>query len=151
MTTVTPAQSRPGQPLRIGIESQLTQILGSPINPDRSNSGKLLWTIYFWQVVTELAKKRCENSWEEIQKAGGLVDSDDRLRELAAGEHIATESNKFTALIKLSEPRRTFNTEEFVSRAARKFRVPASKIEALIEDCKLPGKPALTKRIVEIE
>lgn len=151
MTTNTPTQSLSGRTVRSGIESQLIQMLASPINPDRSNSGKMLWTVYFWQVVAELAAKREKAAWEEIQKAGGLVDKDDDLRTLTHGEHIAAESSNFTAIVEIGSPQKRFNAEKFVERAARRFHIPAARLEALINDCKLPGNPILSKRIIEVE
>lgn len=153
MTTNTPTQSLSGgRSLRAGIESQLIQILASPINSDRSNSGKLLWTVYFWQVVAELAAKREKAAWAEIQKAGGLVDDDDKLRTLSSGEHIAAESTKFTVIVDIGSPQRRFNAEKFAERAARRFRTTVALVTALIEDCKLPGKnPTLSKRVIEAE
>jgi hypothetical protein len=151
MTTVTPTQSTGGRSLRSGIESGLIQLLASPINPDRSNSGKQLWEVYFWQVVADLADARYKAGWELLQKAGGLVDSDEGLRDLTTGEHIAAESNKFSVLVTVSKPRRKFDREKFAKDAARKFEVSIEKVEALIEKCIIPGNPALTKRIIEID
>lgn len=151
MTTTTPAQSLPGRTLKSGIEAGLIQLLASPINPDRSNSGKMLWNVYFWQVVADLAEARCKSSWEAIQGTGGLVGKDDELRDLTVGEHIAAESSKFTALVTVTKPRRNLDRAKLVSELARKFRVPAKKIEAIIEKCKVAGTAPLSKRVVEAE
>lgn len=136
---------------KTAIEAQLLQLIASPINPDRSLTGKQLWTVYFWQVVAEVAEKSKKASWEAIQGAGGLVDADDKLRALSAGEHIAAESNKYTVMVKLSEPRKTFNLEAFIEKAARRYRIPKDKLTELAEACRTEGKPALTKRIIEAE
>lgn len=152
MTTTTPTQSRGGQSIRSGIESQLIQILGSPINPDRSSVGKQLWTLYFWQTVASLAEKREKAAWEEIQKAGGLVESDAELRGLTEGEHIAAESSRYIVIAEVSKPQHRFNAEKFAEKAARQWRTTVAKVTALIEDCKLPGKNAtLSKRVIEVE
>lgn len=152
MTTTTPSQSLSGRSVRSGIESQLIQMLASPINPDRSNSGKMLWTIYFWQVVAELAAKREKAAWEEIQKVGGLVDKDDDLRALTLGEHIAVESSKFTVIVEIGAPQKRFNLETFTELAVRQFHISAERIHALAEVCKRPGKKAtLSKRVIETE
>jgi hypothetical protein len=150
MTTTTPTQSRGGLSIRNGIESQLIQILGSPINPDRSTIGKQLWTVYFWQVVADLAKKREEAAWEEIQK--GLIGSDDDLRQLSEGEHLVVESGRYSVIAEVSKPQRRFNAEKFAERAARQFRTTVARVTALIEDCKIPSKKAvLSKRVIEVE
>ena len=152
MTTTTPAQSRGGQSIRSGIESQLMQILGSPINPDRSTIGKQLWTVYFWQTVASFADKREKAAWEEIQKAGGLIETDDELRKLTEGEHITAESSHYTVIAEVTKPQRRFNAEKFAEKAARQWRTTVAKVTALIEDCKLPGKNAtLSKRVIEVE
>lgn len=151
MTTTTPSQSLSSRPLRAGIESSLVQLLGSPINPDRSNSGKQLWNVYFWQVVAELAEAREKAAWESVQGSDGLVDDDEALRALTIGEHIAAESNKFSVLVKVSTPRKNLDRDKMVQELARKFRIASDKIEAVIEKCKVPGKASLQKRIVELE
>lgn len=151
MTTVTPAQSLSSPPLRRSIEAGIIQMLASPINPDRSSSGKVLWNVYFWQVVGEIAAEKEKAAWKELQKAGGLVDDDDKLRSLSKGEHIAAESNKFTAMITVAAPRLNFDRDEFVAEVARKYRVAKKKLEALVEKCKHPGAAPLTKRIIESE
>lgn len=147
----TPVQTLPGRSLSTAIETQLLQAIASPINPDRSNSGKMLWTVYFWQVVKATAEKQLKAAWTGIQGPGGLVEDDDKLRALTIGEHICAESNKFTAIIKIDHPRKTFNADLFIEKAARRFRVTEDKVRALIEECKEAGNAPLTKRVLELE
>lgn len=136
--------------LRAGIESQLLQVVGSPINPDRSNSGKILWSIYCWQVICELAERSYKSTWASAVESG-LIKKDEDLRQLSPGQHLVTESNKFSVLVKISEPRRNFDRAKFLVEAAKKFKIDKAKLEALVETCMIPGNPSLTKDVVELE
>ena len=115
---------------------------------EKSNAGKVLWPIFFWQVVEEVATKLRKQSWE-VASTEGVVKSDDQLRALGEGEHNVLDSNHFSVLASVTKPRMLFDRELFIANVAKKYKLDVGKLTVMAEACKIENKPALSKRIVE--
>ena len=129
------------------LTAQVTKNLGL-IAPDKSNIGKYLWPIFYWQVISEVADAAFKEAWNAAANAE-VFDEDNKLRELGTGEHLLADSDSFSALISVSKPRMNFDREAFIGAVAKKYKIPADKLEALAETCKVKGNASLTKRVVE--
>lgn len=117
-------------------------------NPDRTNAGKYLWAIFYWQVLSDTADKAFKEAWESAVTAK-VLDPDEKLRELGAGEHLLADSNSFSALVSVSKPRSDFDREAFIDAIAKKYKIEKAKLTALATSCTKQGKPSLKKRVVE--
>lgn len=117
-------------------------------SPDKSNSGKYLWPIYYWQILSAFAEASFKEAWQNAVTAK-VVSPDEELRQLGAGEHLLTDSKLFSAMVTVSKPRTTFDRELFIDTVAKKYKLDKVKLVALAESCKTQGNPALTKRVVE--
>lgn len=125
-------------------------VLDEVKNPDRKyNVGARLFEIFCWQEISKLADERLKESWSSAAEAG-LIKTDDHYRNLGAGEVIAAESPSFSALMKISAPRKNLNRNDFLNAVARKARISRESLEELWDDCSEEGKPPLSKRILEV-
>ena len=115
---------------------------------DKSNVGPTIWPIFYWQVVEDIASKGLKQAWEAAATEG-VVNSDDQLRALGEGEHLVVDSNHFSVLASVSKPRLNFDRDLFLDKVAKKYKLDKAKLMALAESCKVEGKAALSKRVVE--
>lgn len=126
---------------------QVTRNLGL-LTPDRSNSGKYLWPIFYWQVISDTADKAFKEAWEAAVVAK-VIGPDEKLRELGPGEHLLADSNSFSALVSVSKPRSDFDREAFIDAIAKKYKIERAKLVALASSCTKQGNSSLRKRVVE--
>lgn len=141
----------------ITVRAQIEKLLGFDIgvlpvtNPDRkSNQGNILFDVFCWQEVTSIAKKKLEAAWKVAQDVKGLVPDDDVLRKrYGAGEQIVAETDSFSCVVKLTEPRKAFDLETFIGRLAKKYKLDADELAELAENCKVDGKRSVSKKILE--
>jgi hypothetical protein len=135
------------------IKEQLAAYLAglgkSVVNPDRkSNVGTLLFEVYTAAELANLAEKKAEQAWEQLE-VQGLIPSDDKLRR-EEGERIVVESGHLSAMIKVSAPRQTFDKEAFITAVCKKYKLPVAAITALADGAKKVGKAALSKKVLEV-
>jgi hypothetical protein len=134
--------------LKQSIASGLDTFAANIKNPDRnSNIGKAFFDVYVWQEIAAAADKKEKEAWKAAQLDGDPIQTDDALRAFGVGEHIASESNKFSCVITVAS-RKTFDQEKFVTEVSRRWKVPIAKLRALVEECKKPSTQ-LTKKILE--
>lgn len=127
------------------IKSVLTKI---PI-PDKKY--KLLGEIFVWQEMETYAKARKEAAWKAAQDIGGLIDSDEDLREYIKGEEIVFETAHFSCIVKVSEARERFDRDTFIKRVAKKYKIPAPDLVKMSDRCKCYSLAPLTKRVIEYD
>jgi hypothetical protein len=138
------------------VKEQIVKHLNSPkltdLNPDhKSNTGPVLFDIFLWQTVKDYADEQLKKAWTAANEEA-VVPTDDRMREtLDRGEDkIVAESNTFSCIVKVTEPRVTFDKDTFLADCAKKFKVPIAKLVGLAKACGKEGKPPLSKRVVEV-
>jgi hypothetical protein len=117
---------------------------------DDSNAATALYEIFYWQEICSVAKDKLKKAWASAQGHDGLIDTDDDLRGLGKGEHIACESNDFSALITVQDPRLNFDKELFKENVSKACKVPMKKLEAQEALSKVTTKCPLEKRVVEV-
>ena len=115
---------------------------------EKGNTGRTIWPIFYWQVVEDIASKGLKQAWEAAATEG-VVNSDDQLRALGEGEHLVVDSNHFSVLASVSKPRLNFDRDLFLDKVAKKYKLDKAKLMVLAESCKVEGKAALSKRVVE--
>jgi hypothetical protein len=143
MARKIPIRQRIEEHLRVGREDIAAYT-------DRSNVGQQLYDIFYWQEVLHKATEELKHAWDRAQRQeGGLIDTDEDLREMGKGEHIVTESEKFTCVVTVQDPRRNLNPSALIEEVCKKFKTKPQVVEGLIETAKLPTKAPLQKRIVE--
>lgn len=121
------------------------------VNPDqKSNTGKQLGDIYLWQTASDFCKKQLKSAWA-LAEASELVPDKDKLRADPVGDHILHHSKKFTLTSKVTNPRRSFDKEEFMKRVGRKYKIPAAELVTISQACIKEGNPAVTLKVLEIE
>lgn len=122
-------------------------------NPDRrSNEGRLLHEAWLWQEVKQYARDAEAAAWRALQAGDDrLVMSDDELRSHSAGEHIVLDSDTYSCLVSVEEPRRNFDRDTFVALISRKFNISAASLLKYVEMARKDSQPPLTKRIVCVE
>src|SRR5262249_15723758 len=122
--------------LRTKIERDLVQSGLKQAPVDSSNNAHYIWSIFYWQVVSENATKALKSAWERAV-ADGVVENDDQLRALGAGEHMLIDTNHFSVLASITKPRMLFDRDLFVEKVARKYKLEKSKLRAMAEECKV--------------
>lgn len=118
-------------------------------NKDKGNLGAVLFELFVWQYVENAAKRRRERAWKSAQDVGSVIPKDEELRKMALGEHIVAESDLFSCVVKIGEPRMTFSRDEFIKRVAAKYKLSVKNLAMLADECKVESEPVLTKRVVE--
>lgn len=118
-------------------------------NPDKTNIGVVLWEIFVWQEINKRSKKRRDKAWAAAQDIGVIPD-DETLRA-TRGERTVAQSNNFACVVNTGDPRLTFDTDTFIKKVAKKYKLNESDLVKLAAKCVLQSKPVLTKRIAEIE
>lgn len=127
-------------------------------NPEpRGNTAALLYNLIIWQTLCKETADRLKAAWDELQtpssgfseKAVPIVETDDDMRDRGAGEHIVFETKCFSIVATVTAGRKTFDAEAFAEAAAKKWRIKAADILALMEAHKPKGKPTLSKRVLE--
>ena len=132
------------------IALQLIAFQKAVTNPDRkSNVGAALFEVYLWQQVLDRAEDNLETAWKALAEEG-VIPTDDKLRTQATGDHIEAESEHFSCLVKIASGQNRFNKEDFIAAVAKKFKIPAPKLEALADTCKRKSNPSLTKKVLEV-
>jgi len=106
---------------------------------------------FFWQELSSLADKKLKEAWAVLQgaKASARVNDDDTLRALGAGDHVLDRTKRFVCMAKVTEPRKGLDEALLVATLAKKYKLDPVAVAAVIAACKVPGKPALSKRILE--
>lgn len=120
-------------------------------NPDgRDNLGTTLCDIFTWHEVKAFAEDRLKRAWANAQGKDGLFSDDDLLREeLAKGEHILAESNSFSCIVKVENPRLLFDEDLYIKCVAKKFKISEAKLRDMATECFKQSKPVLKKRVLE--
>lgn len=111
-----------------------------------SNDESTLSEVFLWQEVEKLADKNLKVAWKDT----GLTD--DNLRSLGIGEHIALESGSLSCVAKVSDGRVCFDKDAlsaFILAIAKKHKIPVASLNTLAEKCKGKTKPILEKRVLE--
>ena len=114
----------------------------------RRNSEAMLFEIRKWQEAKAYADKQLKAAWATAQ-AEGVVDDDDKMRELGEGQHIVNEAGKFSVTAKVTSGGSTFKPETAVAKMVSRFKVTAERAERLIEDSKEENTARLEKRVLE--
>lgn len=125
--------------------------IGSPKsgvrNPDeKSNTGGALFRAFVWQEISSHAEKEIKKAWSEVLEITGH--DEDSLRKEPQGESILLEGSIFSAIVKVTAPRKTFSKEAFIAAIAKQHKIPAAKLEALAAKCVVEGKPPVSKRVL---
>lgn len=116
--------------------------------PDKKGeSERMLHDVFVWQELSSLAEKNLKAAWAALQSGAGFVEDDDTLRE-KPGATIAVESKTYSCLIKVDNPRETFDKDEFVSLVAAKFKLNPARVLPLADLAKKQGAAPLSKKIV---
>lgn len=128
--------------------------IGSPKsgvrNPsEKSNTGSALFRAFVWQEISSHAEKEGKKAWAEVLEIAGQ--DDDSLREHPQGESILLEGGAFSAIVKITAPRKTFSKEAFIAAVAKQYKIPVAKLEALAAKCVVEGKPPVSKRVLTTE
>lgn len=119
-------------------------------NPDRkSNTGQVLFELFFWQEVQKEAETQTERIWEKAVE-GKLVKDDDYYRNVGPGEVIAAESDTFSCLMKVGKGRATLDKEAFLLAVAKKARISVESLQELWDKHQKVGKNSLSKRVLEV-
>lgn len=108
--------------------------------------------LFFWQEVGALAEKECKEAWKKLQDPKGKVNvgSDDDMRALGVGDHVVTNSKLFSVVAKIAAPRTNLDVELLQNAIIKAYpNVKATRLASIVEACRLEGKAALTKRVVE--
>lgn len=129
--------------------SGLTALVESLPSPRKSNDAKYYQEIFAWQEIAALAEDRMKAAWKEAQGPAAVIEADDDMRARGVGDHIVSEAGNFSCVAKVANEGQRFDKEAFVELAAKKLKVPPSKIMALMMDATKPSKAALQKRIME--
>ena len=120
-------------------------------NPDqKSNTGAQLGNIYLWQTAKSFCDKQLKSAYA-IAESTDLIPNKEKLREEPAGEYVIHNSKSFTLTSKISNPRKSFDQEEFMQRVAKKYKIPVPDLFTIALDCKKEGNPSVTLRVLEIE
>lgn len=144
---------------RISVKQQLDELLAgltagknaTIFNPDwKDKRGRALYEIFVWQTICSAAEKSLKAAWKAAQEGPeAFVDEDETLRELGPGDHIVVDTDCFSVMAKLASERSYFTPEHFAEAAFRKWKIKKDDVLRMIEASKLPGKPSLTKRVLE--
>jgi hypothetical protein len=132
---------------------QLLELAHDELNDgkDKSNNAAFLYEIFFWQHIAEIAKIKLKQAWADAQGPSGPVFDDDELREMGKGEHIACESDQFSLLCNVQEPRQNFDLSSFKMQLCKKFKnVTMPELDKQAELAKIPTRAPLEKRVVEV-
>lgn len=121
-------------------------------NPNRKdNKSKYLFDIFIWQTAYKFAGDKLEKAWTQAQ-TDGVIDSDETLRSMdKSDEHIVSETNNFSCVVKLDKPRETFNRNLFIETVAKKYKINVVDLLVIADACKDKGKAPLHKRVLEAE
>lgn len=114
----------------------------------RGDNAPELGQIFVWQETCAYAQKQLEQAWKAAVEAG-VVPPEDELRARGEGEHIVAEDQRFSCIAKLTKPRAAFNRDAFLALIAKKFKIALPKLLPLVDQSMVPGKAALTKRVLE--
>jgi hypothetical protein len=115
----------------------------------KTNSG-VLFDIRKWQEAKSMAEKNLKQAWADAQ-AEGLVTTDDDMRALGEGTHVVTESGPFSVTAKVSTARSSIDADLLLSAIVSHFKCTPLVALNVIERGKKEGKPALEKRVLEVE
>lgn len=126
------------------------KLVGRVIPAKGKKSAVYLTEIFAWQEICSHASTKLEEAWVRAHKVG-VVPADDEMRK-TAGETIIAESDRFSCVAKVSKPRETFDRDKFINEVMRVYKLEPAEhavLMALVERCKVPGKAALSKRVLE--
>lgn len=126
------------------IIAAITQLYKKAPQPDTTNIGAFLGQIFFWENAGKYCTKQAESAWKELEEAK-LADLDRK----DAGNYTILEGSKFILNLKVSEPRKTFKTDELIKILQSEHKVSLSKCVDIIERCKTPGNGVKTYTITE--
>lgn len=113
-----------------------------------SNVDSTFYEAFVWQEALKFAEKKYKDAMVAVAEA--IEQTDDQLRRLDEGEHSVGAGAKFCVLAKISAPRSNFDKEGFIATVARKWKIPAAKLEVVAESSKKETKASLSKRVVEL-
>lgn len=133
-----------------GLAAQILKVLGNAVReleklaPDqRSNVGKTLASMYIWDEIAKLAKRRSDDLWDRAAKDLYTTDA------LNPGVHTLAESPAFMLVAKISEPVRRFSAEELAKLMKAKYKVPEPMTRQLCDEAKVPTKSSVSLSIME--
>jgi hypothetical protein len=138
------------QTVKEQITAGLDKLVESLKAPElRKNEGAFYVHTFLWQELSSVADDKLKKAWASAQGQGGVIETDDEMRDRGEGEHIVSESGSFSCVAKVTKPRKVFDRDEFITKAALAFKVKPAKVIALLESCSKDGKAPLNKRILE--
>jgi len=112
--------------------------------------GPYFGTIFYWQEIKKFSEAAHEAAWKIAQKAK-VAPEDDDLRDLGNGEHIISDSKLFSFIVKVDNPRKTFDQEAFIEQISRKYKLNVAELSKIAATCMKDSKPPLSKRILEVQ
>jgi hypothetical protein len=136
------------QPIQQRVHGTLEAGLYALEPKEKTNSGAALYPIFYWQEVLAYSKDMLAEAWKDATEAGA-VPTDEDMRAAGPGERIVGESEHFSCLATVQLPRSNFDRELFIKRLCKKYKLNATAVDSLADDCKKPSAPPLSKRVVE--
>lgn len=130
------------------IEKSLTAGLDKLEGIDTSNVGAFLLAIFYWQEVMAFAEAKLKAAYSQAANEG-VFPADDKLRQLGKGEHIVAESDRFSLLASVQDPRLIFDREACFASICRKFGIDRNKLNIVVDQSKRQTTPPLGKYVVE--
>ena len=117
---------------------------------DASNIGQTLYDIFFFQEVIEYAEIQLRKYWAAAQGEHRPIDTDDELRKLGKGEHIVAESDKFSCVVTVNNPRLSLDKDAFIASISRKFKLKRDVLDKLADASKKRSRAPVQKRVLEV-
>lgn len=116
---------------------------------EKGNFGRLLYDIYVWQEVADIAKKNLRKAWKTAEDEE-LIESNEELRKKDEGETIIAESDTLSCVVTVKKGNASFDLDAFISKAASKYKIPKSALQELAKKATKRVQPSVTKRILEL-
>ena len=118
-------------------------------SPERTNVGQFIAKRFLWTKVEKFAKEKVKEI-DKLMVQDKLVPPDDELRSNGESEKILVKTPNFVFTAKITNPRQTFNKEEFIERLCREFKLDKSKVRKLSEECVKLSVAPLSKNVIEV-
>lgn len=128
-------------------EHILTAVEAFKVPDKKDETERMLHDVFVWQEICSMAEKNLKAAWAAAQSGSGVVEDDDTLRK-SAGAAIAAESKTYSCVVKVDNPRESFDKDEFVSLVAAKYKLNPARVLQLAELAKKPTAAPLSKKIV---
>lgn len=115
----------------------------------KANVGHYLCEIFFWQEIAKTAADNLKLAWANAQGESGPIDVDDDLRDHGAGEFIVCESEHFSCVVKVQEPRQNFDRDLFIQSLCRTYKLDRDAVEKMAKNCCTATRAPLSKQVLE--